>query len=41
MNWASNFCRERVAHQKNAASAGGITTSSHNRLGFSNLIFKS
>jgi hypothetical protein len=41
MNCTSNFCRARIAHQKNASSAGGITSSSHKIFGCSNLIFKS
>ena len=41
MNCASNFCRVRIAHQKNTASAGGTTSSSQRICGCSNLIFKS
>jgi hypothetical protein len=36
MNCASNFCRERIAQQKNTANAGGITSNNHKICGCSN-----
>ncbi len=40
-NCVSSFSRERIAHQKNSASAGGITSSSQSKFLLSNCIFKS
>jgi hypothetical protein len=41
MNCASIFCRVRIAHQKNAKSAGGTTSNNQSKFGFSKRIFVS